>query len=118
MATTKVGIAPMKAAQIPKAGSAISRSSSARFLSRAQVTCSSKCRPVVSATVTCSRKKALGQEFSIPVFQGTKSPASSMNWVPVFPAGRRASVSVSAGTAAMTVRVARAAAEIFAIART
>jgi hypothetical protein len=39
-----------------------------------------------------------------------------MNWAPVFRSGRRGSVSVSAGTAARTVTVSRAVAEIFAIA--
>src|SRR5258707_12812648 len=48
-----------------------------------------RCKPVVFATVTCSPKKALGPEFSIPAFQDTKSRASSMNWVPVFPCGEK-----------------------------
>ncbi len=61
--------------------------------------CSSKCRPVVFAAATCSRKRAIGQEFSIPVFQDTKSRASWMNWAPVFPSGRRGSAPASAGTA-------------------
>ena len=115
MATTKVAVAPMKVAQIPKAGADF-QIVEREIPSRVQDRCASRCRPVVSATVTCSRKKALGPEFSIPAFQDTKSPASSMKWVPVFPSGRRGSASASAGTAATTARVSRVGAEILAIA--
>jgi|HubBroStandDraft_3_1064219.scaffolds.fasta_scaffold40997_2 hypothetical protein len=57
-------MATMKVAQIPK-GESISSSLSARFLSRMSDTFALRCNPVVFATVTCSRKKALGPAFSI-----------------------------------------------------
>ena len=63
-------------------------------------------------------KEGPGRAFSIRAFQGTKWRASSMSSAPAFPTGRRDSASASAGTAVMTVRVANAAAEIFAIAAT
>ena len=53
-----------------------------------------------------------------PRVPGHEVAGLSMNWVPVFPSGRRDSVSASAGTAARTARVSSAGAEIFAIAGT
>lgn len=65
MATTKIAIAPMKAAQIPKPGAdfqIVEREISNRVSDK----CESRCRPAVSATVTCSRKKASRPEFRSP----------------------------------------------------
>jgi hypothetical protein len=61
---------------------------------------------VAFATLTRSRKKASGLEFNIRAFQSTKSQVSSMKWAPVFLRGKGGSVSVSAGMAAKTIRVA------------
>jgi hypothetical protein len=68
------------------------------------------------ATVTCSRKRAPGPDFSSRAFQGTKWRTSSKNWVPVISSGRRDSGSVWAGTAARMAHVSRAGAEIVATA--
>jgi len=51
----------------------------------------------------------------INAFPDMKWRASSMKWAQAFPRGRKASVSESAGMAAMTTPVASVAAEIFAI---
>jgi hypothetical protein len=106
----------MKVAQIPKAGAdfeiverEIPKPGVGHVLIKVQA-----CSVCHSDVFT---KEGYWPEFSIPVFQGTKSRASSMNWVPAFPSGRRGSGSASAGTAAMTVRVCCADAEILAIAR-
>ena len=105
MATTKTATAPMKVAQIPKTGSRFRDRRARDSGAAAQDRCASRCRPAAFATVTCSRKKARGPEFSIRAFQDTKSRASSMKWAPVFPRGRRDSASASAGMAARTTRV-------------
>ena len=39
-------------------------------------TCALRCKPVVFATVTCSRKKALGPEFSIPGYRARSENAA------------------------------------------
>jgi hypothetical protein len=85
MATTRVAIAPMKAAQIPKPGA----DSSAKFPNPVLDTCTSRFRPVASATVICSPKKACGRASSSLACRDTKSPAVSTNWVPVSPSGSR-----------------------------
>ena len=95
MATTKVGIAPMKVAQIPKAGAQIFRSLSARFQLPMQERCASGSRPVASATAMCSRRN-MARNSSIPAFQDTKSWASLMEWVIVFPSGQWDSAPASA----------------------
>ena len=115
MATTKVGIAPMKVAQIPKAGADF------EIVEREIPTpgagqCGSRYRPAASATATCSLKKDCGRAFSIPAFQDTKSSASLMKWVLVFPSGHWASALASVGTAATTAHASRVGAEILAIA--
>src|ERR1700689_1236939 len=108
MATTKVGIAPMKAAQVPKPGAdfeIVEREIPNPVAGEVRI----KIQACGVATVTCSRKKARGPAFSIHAFQDTKSRASLMNWAPALPSGRRANASGSAGTGAMTIRVVTAA---------
>jgi hypothetical protein len=115
MATTKVGIAPMKVAQVHKAGAdfeivdrEIPRPGAGEVRIKVQA-----CGVCGSDVLT---KEGSCPEFSIHAFRDTKSPASSIKWAPVFPSGRRDSASVSAGMAAKTARVPRVGAEIFAIA--
>src|SRR5262249_15858278 len=74
--------------------------------------------PAAYVTVMPLRSKAHCPAFGIRVFQDTRSPALSINWVPAFPNGKLDSALGSAGTAAMTARVARADGGILAIAGT
>ena len=115
MATTKFAIAPMKAAQVPKAGADFEIVE--REIPKPDA---GEVRIKVQACGVCHSdvftKEGQCPEFSIPAFQGTKSWGSSMNWAPVFPSGRRDSAPVWAGTAATTERASRAGAEIFATA--
>ena len=70
MATTKVASGDDEGGADSQGREAISRSSSARFLSRVQDRCASRCRPVVFATVTCSRKKARWPGIQYPRVPG------------------------------------------------
>jgi hypothetical protein len=115
MAATAVAIATMKVAQVSGPGGdfqiverEIPKPSAGHVRIKVQA-----CGVCHSDMLT---KRGLGREFSIHVFQGTKSRTSSMKLAPVFPSGRRDSVSVLDGTVARTARVCRAGAEIFAIA--
>ena len=114
MATTEVAVTRMKAAEVPKPGAdfriverEIPKPGAGHVLIKVQA-----CGVCHSDVLT---KEGAWPGIQYPR-QGTKSRASSMNWVPVFPSGRRDSASVSAGTAARTAHVSRVGAEIFAIA--
>lgn len=78
MATRSVGVAPMKAAQIPgpEAGFEIVER---EIPNQAEDRYASRFRPAVFATVTYLQKKASGREFSIPVFPDMKSPQCDLN---------------------------------------
>ena len=52
--------------------------SNAKFLSPVPERCAVRCKPVASATVTCSQKRARGPGFGIPAFLDMKWWASSM----------------------------------------
>jgi hypothetical protein len=61
----------MKAAQVPKPGADF-QIVDREMPDRARDTCGSRYRPVASAAVTFSQKKARGLEFSTRVFQDTR----------------------------------------------
>jgi hypothetical protein len=89
MPTTKVAMAPMKVAQIPKAGAdfqIVEREipKPVEGQVRIKVHACGVCHSMM-----CSQKMAPGPAFSIPAFQDTKLPASSTNWVPVFSHGNK-----------------------------
>src|SRR5215469_18038907 len=115
MATMRVPVAAMKVAQISKPGADFEIIE--REIPKPSV---GQVRIKVQACGVC-HSDVFTKEGSWPGIQYPRVPdmkwwASSMQWVPVFPSGRRGSEPVSAGTVATTVPVSRAGAEIFAIA--
>ena len=117
MATTKTATAPMKVAQIPKAGAdfqiverEIPKPGAGQVRIKVQA-----CGVCHSDVLT---KDGRGPAFSIRASQATKSPAPSMNQERVFPSGRWDNVLAPAGTGARTTHVRRAGAGISAIAGT
>src|ERR1700686_5005572 len=98
MATTRVAIAPMKVAQIPRAGAdfqIVDREipqpgpGQVRIKVQACGVCHSDCSP----------KKVCGRASNTLACRDTKSRALSVKWVPLYPSGRTDSAWVWAGTA-------------------
>ena len=115
MATTKAGIAPMKVAQIPKAGADF------QIVEREVPTPGvGHVRIKVQACGIC-HSDALTKEGSWPGIQYPRVPGHEVAGIidelaPVSPSGRRGSASVSDGTAVTTARAYNADKEILAIA--
>ena len=62
---TAIAVGTMTVAQVSKPGADF-QIVEREIPSRLQERCGSRCKPVASATVTCSRKRVYGREFNIP----------------------------------------------------
>ena len=117
MATTAIAVGTMKVVQVSNPGAdfqIVEREIPAPGAGHVRIKVQA-CGVCHSDVLT---KEGLWPGIQFPSFPGTRWRASLMKSPPVFPTGRKDSVWVSAGTAAMTGRVENAGVETFAIAGT